>query len=138
MARQRATEEGLVYVPRLLSEDAEPIPERILPVRAAAAALAGLEPGRLVEVLLQRYPEGAQIGWHRDAATFGTVVRGLAARPVLSALPARPPRRAPCVRARAGTAFRLRARRTGAHVLAAPHPADEEPALLDHIRTLRP
>jgi alkylated DNA repair protein (DNA oxidative demethylase) len=27
-----------------------------------------------VEALVQRYPEGAQIGWHRDAPAFGTVV----------------------------------------------------------------
>jgi len=31
-------------------------------------------PDELVEVLVQRYPEGAQIGWHRDAPNFGTAV----------------------------------------------------------------
>jgi DNA oxidative demethylase len=31
-------------------------------------------PGDLVEILVQRYPPGSTIGWHRDAPAFGTVV----------------------------------------------------------------
>src|ERR671939_1716515 len=62
------------YERRAAVEEAEPIPDWLLPVRAAAAGLAGVEPGELVEALVQRYPEGAQIGWHRDAPMFGTVV----------------------------------------------------------------
>jgi alkylated DNA repair dioxygenase AlkB len=62
------------YERRGIVEEAEPVPEWILPVRTKAAALAGLEPDELVEVLVQRYPEGAQIGWHRDAPAFGIVV----------------------------------------------------------------
>ena len=62
------------YERRGLIHDAEPVPEWILPVRAAAADLAALPAEDLVEVLVQRYPEGAQIGWHRDAPMFGTVV----------------------------------------------------------------
>jgi DNA oxidative demethylase len=62
------------YNRRGLIDDAEPIPEWVVPVRERAAALAGLAPDDLVEVLVQRYPEGAQIGWHRDAPMFGTVV----------------------------------------------------------------
>jgi alkylated DNA repair dioxygenase AlkB len=53
---------------------AQPIPEWLEPARAAAADLASLEPEELVEALVQRYPEGAAIGWHRDAPAFGTVV----------------------------------------------------------------
>jgi alkylated DNA repair dioxygenase AlkB len=52
----------------------EPVPDWLLPVRARAAELAGHEPEELVEVLVQRYPPGATIGWHRDAPAFGTVV----------------------------------------------------------------
>ena len=51
-----------------------PIPEWLLPTRARAAELAGLDPVDLVEVLVQRYPRGSTIGWHRDAPAFGTVV----------------------------------------------------------------
>jgi alkylated DNA repair dioxygenase AlkB len=52
----------------------EPLPEWLLPVRERAAALAGVEPDDLVEALVQRYPAGATIGWHRDAPAFGVVV----------------------------------------------------------------
>jgi DNA oxidative demethylase len=62
------------YGARAALAEAEPIPPWLLPVRAKGAALAGVEADELVEALVQRYPEGAQIGWHRDAPAFGTVV----------------------------------------------------------------
>ena len=62
------------YDQRRALADAEPIPDWLQPLRERAAALAGAEPDELVEALVQRYPEGAQIGWHRDAPMFGTVV----------------------------------------------------------------
>jgi alkylated DNA repair dioxygenase AlkB len=52
----------------------EPVPHWLLPVRAKAAKLAGHDPEELVEILVQRYPPGATIGWHRDAPAFGTVI----------------------------------------------------------------
>ena len=52
----------------------EPIPDWLLPVRARAAELAGHDPEELAEILVQRYPEGSTIGWHRDAPAFGTVI----------------------------------------------------------------
>jgi alkylated DNA repair dioxygenase AlkB len=52
----------------------EPIPGWLLPVRAQAAELAGHDPDELVEILVQRYPAGSTIGWHRDAPAFGTVI----------------------------------------------------------------
>ena len=52
----------------------DPIPDWLLRVRKAAAELAGVPADDLVEALVQDYPEGAQIGWHRDAPMFGTVV----------------------------------------------------------------
>ena len=74
-ARRTARHFGLGYdyearTPR----PGEPIPDWIIPVRARAADLSGHEPDELVEVLVQRYPPGATIGWHRDAPAFGTVV----------------------------------------------------------------
>jgi alkylated DNA repair protein (DNA oxidative demethylase) len=62
------------YERRVPLAAAEPLPGWLEPVRAHGAALAGVEPEELVETLVQRYPEGAQIGWHRDAPQFGTVV----------------------------------------------------------------
>lgn len=51
----------------------EPLPPWLLPVRERCARLAGLDAGDLVEGLVQRYPPGATIGWHRDAPAFGVV-----------------------------------------------------------------
>ena len=62
------------YEHRGLVADAEPMPHWLQPVREKAALLAGVRPEQLVEVLVQRSPEGAQIGWHRDAPMFGTIV----------------------------------------------------------------
>jgi DNA oxidative demethylase len=52
----------------------EPIPDWLLPVRANAASLAGLEPDALAQALLLRYDPGAGIGWHRDRPVFEHVV----------------------------------------------------------------
>ena len=74
-ARRTARHFGLGYdygsrTPR----PGEPIPAWIEPPRRAAARLAGVAPQDLVEVLVQRYPAGSAIGWHRDAPAFGIVV----------------------------------------------------------------
>jgi alkylated DNA repair dioxygenase AlkB len=62
------------YERRAAVQEAEPIPDWLVPVRERAAELAGVEPEKLAEILVQRYPPGAQIGWHRDASAFGIVV----------------------------------------------------------------
>lgn len=51
-----------------------PIPRPVLPLREAAARLAGLVPDDLVQMLLTRYDPGAGIGWHRDRPVFDHVV----------------------------------------------------------------
>ena len=55
----------------------EPIPDWLDELRARAARLAGVDPSSFVEALPTRYPVGAGIGWHRDAAVFGPVVVGI-------------------------------------------------------------
>jgi len=50
------------------------IPPFLVQVRDRAAALSGLEPSALVQLLVTRYRPGAGIGWHRDRPVFGTVV----------------------------------------------------------------
>ncbi len=52
----------------------EPMPGFLLPVRARAAAFAGLAPDDLVQALLIRYDPGAGIGWHRDRPVFEHVL----------------------------------------------------------------
>jgi alkylated DNA repair dioxygenase AlkB len=74
-ARRTARHFGLGYdyetrAPR----PGEPLPAWLVPLRARAADLAGVDTADLVETLVQRYPPGAAIGWHRDAPAFGTVV----------------------------------------------------------------
>jgi len=53
---------------------ADPIPDWLAEVHAAAAAFAGLSPADLVQVLLTRYDPGAGIGWHRDRPIYEHVV----------------------------------------------------------------
>src|SRR6201995_2811921 len=70
-ARRTARHYGLGYdyesrTPR----PGEPIPNWIEPPRRAASELAGVRADELVEVLVQRYPKGSTIGWHRDAPAF--------------------------------------------------------------------
>jgi alkylated DNA repair dioxygenase AlkB len=50
------------------------MPEFLLPVRAVAARLAGLDPSALEHALLIEYGPGAAIGWHRDRPQFGDVI----------------------------------------------------------------
>jgi alkylated DNA repair protein (DNA oxidative demethylase) len=53
---------------------ADPIPDWLKPVRARAAAFAGLAPDALEHALLVKYEEGAGLGWHRDRPVFGDVI----------------------------------------------------------------
>jgi alkylated DNA repair protein (DNA oxidative demethylase) len=74
-AKRTARHFGLDYDYEARSpQPGEPVPDWLLPVRARAAELAGFGPEELVEILVQRYPPGSTIGWHRDAPAFGTVV----------------------------------------------------------------
>lgn len=74
-ARRRTISFGWHYdFGRRALEHAEAIPDWLLPVRAAAAGFAGLEPEQLPHVLVLEYGPGAAIGWHRDKAVFGDVI----------------------------------------------------------------
>jgi alkylated DNA repair dioxygenase AlkB len=55
-------------------DQVDPIPEWLKPVKARAAAFAGLPDDDLVQALLIRYDPGAGIGWHRDRPVFEHVV----------------------------------------------------------------
>jgi DNA oxidative demethylase len=74
-ARRRVIQYGWHYsFESFTMTEAAPIPDFLLPIRDRAAVVAGLEAGQLSEGLILEYPPGATIGWHRDAAPFGTVV----------------------------------------------------------------
>jgi alkylated DNA repair dioxygenase AlkB len=76
VARRTALHYGVDYdyEQRRRRASGAPLPAWLLPVRERAAELAGVAPEELAEALVQRYPPGAAIGWHRDAPGFGSVV----------------------------------------------------------------
>jgi DNA oxidative demethylase len=55
----------------------EPLPEGLEWLRERAAGLIERRPEELAQVLVSRYPEGAGIGWHRDAPMFGSRIVGV-------------------------------------------------------------
>ena len=75
VARRTARHYGIAYDydNPAASKAGEPLPDWLSPLRDRVAALAGVEPEELVEALVQHYPPGAPIGWHRDAPKFGVV-----------------------------------------------------------------
>jgi alkylated DNA repair dioxygenase AlkB len=74
-ARRTAKHYGIAYDydNPAASKPGEPLPGWLEPVRARVAELAKVPPDALVEALIQHYPPGAPIGWHRDAPKFGLV-----------------------------------------------------------------
>ena len=52
----------------------EELPAELRWLRERCADFAGVAPDALAQILVQRYPPGAPIGWHRDAPMFGIVV----------------------------------------------------------------
>ena len=55
----------------------EPLPDWLLGLRERCGEFAGVDPGQFVHALVNRYPPGATIGWHRDAPPFGPTVAGV-------------------------------------------------------------
>ena len=55
----------------------DPLPAEMAWLRERCAALVDRDPADLVQVLVSRYPEGAGIGWHRDAPMFGSKIAGV-------------------------------------------------------------
>ncbi len=75
IARRRVAYFGMRYDGAVGGLDhGTPIPDFLQPLRRKAASLAGLAPHELVHALVNEYPSGAPIGWHRDKAAFGEVV----------------------------------------------------------------
>lgn len=55
-------------------EPADPMPDWLKPLRAAAAVFADIPEAELVQALVTEYAPGAGIGWHRDRSEYGKVV----------------------------------------------------------------
>ena len=71
VARRRVAFFGQAYD---ASRPAEPMPAFLEPLRKRAGAWAGVAPASLAMALINEYPEGAPIGWHRDAPQYDIVV----------------------------------------------------------------
>jgi alkylated DNA repair dioxygenase AlkB len=50
-----------------------PIPGFLMPLRDRLAAWAGLDPEAFAMALINEYPAGAPIGWHRDAPQYDSI-----------------------------------------------------------------
>jgi alkylated DNA repair dioxygenase AlkB len=75
VARRRTKHFGWVYgYESWRITPGPPIPDFLDPIRRRVAQLARVSPEALVEVLVNAYPPGAGIGWHRDAPQFGLVI----------------------------------------------------------------
>jgi alkylated DNA repair dioxygenase AlkB len=78
VARRRSRHYGWIYrYDTWHVEPSAPIPGFLLGLRERAAAVAGLRPEALEEALINYYPPGAGIGWHRDAPQFGPEIIGV-------------------------------------------------------------
>jgi alkylated DNA repair dioxygenase AlkB len=75
LGKRRVASFGIRYddSSRALST-AGPIPDFLLPLRAASADFAELDPEELAHVLVTEYTPGAAIGWHRDRPVFGDII----------------------------------------------------------------
>jgi len=67
VARRRVKFYGAAYDDR----PSLPMPDFLLPLREGLAHWAGVSPDAFVMALVNQYPRGATIGWHRDAPQYG-------------------------------------------------------------------
>jgi alkylated DNA repair dioxygenase AlkB len=67
VARRRVKFYGASYDDR----PSLPMPDFLLPLREKLATWAGVNPDAFVMALVNQYPRGATIGWHRDAPQYG-------------------------------------------------------------------
>lgn len=71
VARRRVAFLGRSYEAGRL--DTPPIPAFLLPLRERLGAWSGIAPEAFAMALINEYPSGAPIGWHRDAPQYDRV-----------------------------------------------------------------
>jgi len=75
VARRRVIHYGVNYsFEAFKASPGPPMPAFLRPLRARAAAFAGVDPEALAEALITEYTPGAAIGWHKDAYPFDIVI----------------------------------------------------------------
>lgn len=68
-ARRRVKFYGQTYD----SRPTDPMPSFLRPLREKVASWAGVPPDAFAMALINEYPPGATIGWHRDAPPYGII-----------------------------------------------------------------
>ena len=76
VARRRVAFFGQAYD---ATRPSAPMPDFLLPLRQRAGRWAGVDGDALAMALINEYPPGAPIGWHRDAPQYDLVI-GVVAR----------------------------------------------------------
>jgi alkylated DNA repair dioxygenase AlkB len=71
VARRRVAFFGRTYDAGAVAT--RPLPEFLMPLRRTVAAWAGVDADAFAMALVNEYPPGAPIGWHRDAPQYGIV-----------------------------------------------------------------
>jgi len=69
-ARRRVAFFGASYD---AGREAPPLPPFLISLRESIAAWAGVDPAEFAMALINEYPPGAPIGWHRDAPQYDAV-----------------------------------------------------------------
>jgi alkylated DNA repair dioxygenase AlkB len=71
VARRRVAFFGQAYD---ATRPSEPMPDFLEPLRQRAGRWAGIDGDALAMALINEYPPGAPIGWHRDAPQYDSVI----------------------------------------------------------------
>jgi len=71
VARRRVAFFGQAYD---ATRPSAPMPDFLLPLRQRAGRWAGVDGDALAMALINEYPPGAPIGWHRDAPQYDVVI----------------------------------------------------------------
>jgi alkylated DNA repair dioxygenase AlkB len=71
VARRRVAFYGRTYDSSLTASPS--IPAFLLPLREKVGRWSGIDPAAFAMALINQYPPGAPIGWHRDAPQYGSV-----------------------------------------------------------------
>lgn len=79
IAKRMVAHYGLdyTYTKRSVRETAPPPPAWLAGLSKKAASVIGRNADDIKEVLVTLYPEGAGIGWHKDAEVFGDAIVGV-------------------------------------------------------------
>jgi alkylated DNA repair dioxygenase AlkB len=70
VAKRRVAFFGQTYD---VARPAAPLPEFLLALRPRLSEWAGVAPDAFAMALINEYPPGAPIGWHRDAPQYGVI-----------------------------------------------------------------